>query len=67
MTGYDEYRYRQQKADEITLEATDFIRTCPLIKAIFAGHLHYDYEGMLTERLPQYVTGIGTNRIIEVK
>lgn len=67
MTGYDEYRYRQQKADEITLEATDFIKTCPLIKAIFAGHLHYDYEGMLTERLPQYVTGIGTNRIIEVK
>ena len=67
MTGYDEYRYRQQKADEITLEATDFIKTCPLIKAIFAGHLHYDYEGRLTERLPQYVTGIGTNRIIEVK
>ena len=64
---YDEYRYRQQKADEITLETTRFIESCPLIKAIFAGHLHYDYDGIVDGHLPQYVTGIGTARIIEVE
>ena len=67
MKDYDEYRYRQQKADEITLETTRFIESCPLIKAIFAGHLHYDYEGIVDGHLPQYVTGIGTARIIEVE
>ena len=67
MSGYDEYRYRQQKADEITLEATRFIESCPLIKAIFAGHLHHDYEGTVAGRLPQYVTGIGTGRIITIE
>ena len=67
MTGYGEYRYRQQKADEITLEATRFIESCPLIKAIFAGHLHYDYDGVVAGRLPQYVTGIGTERIITIE
>ncbi len=67
MKGYDEYRYRQQKADEITLEVTRYIESCPLIKAIFAGHLHWDYEGIVADRIPQYVTGIGTARIITVE
>lgn len=67
MKDYDDYRYRQQKADEITLEVTRFIESCPLIKAIFAGHLHNDYEGMVDGHLPQYVTGIGTARIIEIE
>lgn len=66
MSDYSEYRFKQQKADDITLEATEFIKSCPLIKAIFAGHLHYDYEGHLTESIPQYVTGIGTMRLIEI-
>lgn len=67
MKGYDEYRYRQQKADEITLEVTRYIESCPLIKAIFAGHLHWDYDGIVADRIPQYVTGIGTARIITVE
>jgi hypothetical protein len=66
MNSYSEYRYRQQKADDITLETTELIKTEPLIKAIFTGHLHYDYEGMLTDTLRQYVTGIGTGRVIEI-
>ena len=61
MNSYSEYRYRQQKADDITLETTGADKTEPLIKAIFlTGHLHYDYELMLTDTLRQYVTGIGT-------
>lgn len=66
MRDYSEYRFRQQKADAVTLETTAFIKSCPLIKAIFAGHLHYDYAGSLTEALPQYVSGIGTMQLIEV-
>lgn len=66
MSDYSEYRFKQQKADDITLETTEFIKSCPLIKAVFAGHLHYDYEGKLTESIPQYVTGIGTMRLIDI-
>lgn len=67
MQSYDDYRYRQQKADEITLEATRYIESCPLIKAIFAGHLHHDYDGIVDDHLPQYVTGTQTARIITVE
>jgi 3',5'-cyclic AMP phosphodiesterase CpdA len=66
MQSYSEYRYLQQKPDETTIETTELIKTEPLIKAIFTGHLHYDYEGMLTDTLRQYVTGIGTGRIITI-
>ena len=66
MSDYSEYRFKQQQADDITIETTEFIKSCPLIKAVFAGHLHCDYEGKLTESIPQYVTGIGTMRLIDI-
>lgn len=66
MQTYDEYRYRQQKADAETWEAIRFIESCPQIQAIFAGHLHHDSDGMVANRLPQYVTGIGTARHIVI-
>lgn len=66
MQSYSEHRYKQQKADEITLETTELIKSEPLVKAIFTGHLHFDYEGILTDTICQYVTGIGTGRVIEV-
>ncbi len=64
---YTEDRYIQQKADDITVEVTRYIESCPLIKAIFAGHLHYNYDGLVVERIPQYVTGIGTARIVTIE
>lgn len=67
MYSYEDYRYRQQKADEITLETTLLIESEPLFRAVFAGHLHYDYEGILPGGLRQYVTGIGTARLIEIR
>ncbi len=67
MTGYSDHRFKQQQADEITIETTRYIESCPLIKAIFAGHLHYNYDGLVAERLPQYITGIGTARIITIE
>ena len=67
MSFYDEYRYRQQKADDITYDALEYIKNEPLIKAVFAGHIHKDYEGMLGESTKQIVTGIGTLREIVIK
>lgn len=66
MQTYDPYRYRQQKADVETWEAIRFIESCTQIHAIFAGHLHHDYDGTVAGRLPQYVTGIGTARRITI-
>jgi len=66
MKNYSEYRFRQQNADEITWHTTRLIENCPLIKAIFTGHLHFDYEGIVAGKIPQYVTGIGTGRVIEI-
>lgn len=67
LKGCSDYRVRQQKPDNITIEATEYIKSEPLIKAIFTGHLHWDWEGMLTDRIPQYVTGLETIRTIKVK
>lgn len=67
MKFYSENRYRQQLADDITLETIDFIKNCQNVKAIFAGHNHFDYEGYVTETLPQFITGIGTIREVILK
>ncbi len=65
-TYYSEDRTRQQAADEITEETYDFIVNCPQIKAILAGHLHFDYEGNVTPTLPQIITGCSTIRTVSV-
>ena len=67
MKDYPEDRYRQQKADAITQEAYDLIVNCPLVKALIAGHLHFDYEGKIHEGLPQIVTGCTTLRELHIK
>ena len=67
MSHYNEYRFRQQKADEITIETVEYIKSQPLIKAIFVGHYHSDHDSTVTPNLPQYVTGIPTIRKITVK
>lgn len=59
MTGYDEYRFRQQQADADTMAFIDYIYTQPLIKAVLAGHLHFNYETRLPSGIMQYVTGGG--------
>ena len=64
MQGYPEDRYIQQKADDITIKMTELIKSSDAVKAVICGHLHYDYEGFLTDRLKQYVSGLGTLRDI---
>ena len=65
MQGYEEHRYRQQKADEITHRTVEYIARESAVKAIIAGHLHFDYEGTFAGRIPQIVTGCETVRVIE--
>lgn len=65
MQCYPPDRYIQQKADEVTLEMMDFIAKEPLIKAILAGHNHFNYESLYADRIPQIVTGITDGRIVE--
>ncbi len=57
MSGYNEYRYRQQKADETTKKAYDYICSEPTIRAILAGHLHTNGEYAINDRLTQYMVG----------
>lgn len=65
ISHYDAYRLRQQLADEVTIEAYNYILNSPHVKAVIAGHLHYDYMDWLTPDLPQYITGVRTLREIQ--
>lgn len=66
MRDYPPFRYEQQLADSITREVDAYIRSEPLIKAIIAGHIHENYEGMITDTLPQYAINCTTIRIFEI-
>ena len=57
LSVYDEFRAVQQRPDEPTLRMIDYIKSEPLIKLILTGHLHFGFESMLTDTLPQFVTG----------
>lgn len=66
MQDYPADRFEQQKADDITKETIEFIKNEPLVKAIIAGHIHLNYRGYLTERIPQITTSCTDIRIIEI-
>lgn len=56
-----------QAADAVTLEAMDYIAQEPLFKVILTGHMHYDFDSMFADRIPQICTDCGTLRVIEFK
>lgn len=66
MQNYTPHRFKQQKQDEITAEAYDFIVNCKNIKAILSGHLHKDFEGNINDDLCQLTTGMSTVREIHI-
>ena len=53
---YNEYRKAQQTPDEATLRAVDYIKSESMIKAVIAGHMHFNFEGVLDNGIPQLVT-----------
>ena len=56
---YSEFRAVQQRPDEPTLRMIDYIEHEPRIKAVLAGHLHFNYESRLAGGQMQYITGGG--------
>ncbi len=59
MGDYGERRLRQQFADEATRAFIDYVYHEPAIRAVLAGHLHFDFEVTLPSGIPQIVTGTG--------
>ena len=66
LATYTPWQTYEQKADEQTLEACDYIRSQPLIKYVICGHLHLNHETRSPEEIKQIVTGLDTLREITV-
>ena len=64
LAPYPPDRYRQQRADDVTREAYDYIVGEKAIRAILTGHLHFDREDPVTDTLTQYVIGVTSGRDI---
>ena len=65
MSHYDDYRFRQQKADAITLETMQYVAEESMIKAILTGHLHMNHIASYADRMPQIFSGDRAARVIE--
>lgn len=65
MQYYSPERYEQQKEDETTHTAYEFIKNEPLIKAVLTGHIHCDFELPLGDKM-QYGVGCEDIRIIDI-
>lgn len=66
MRDYSPHRFEQQKQDEITFEAYNFIVNCKNIRAVLTGHLHKNYEGKISGDTYQFATGCSTVREIYI-
>lgn len=64
MRHYTPDRYEQQKEDAATHEAYEFIRHCPQIKAILAGHVHCPFAFEFGDKM-QYGVGCTDIRLID--
>ena len=63
MENYTDYRFRQQIATPQTRRFLDYLYSLNLVKAVFAGHLHFSYESALPNGVMQYVTGTQSQNI----
>lgn len=63
---YDDHRRRQQTPDEVTLRTVEYIRTCPTIRGLLAGHVHYSHVAKLRADVPQIITNVTDIRVITV-
>ena len=58
LARYTPARAEYQRATDVTLRTVEYIKSEPLIKAIFAGHLHWNFEEPLADcGIMQYTTG----------
>ena len=63
---YDESLHYHHRATEVTKEAHKFILEEPLIKVVFAGHIHHVFESRPNDKTMQFVVGGGAARIVEI-
>ncbi|MBS1371783.1 MAG: metallophosphoesterase [Lentisphaeria bacterium] len=56
---YSGHRRRQQQPDDATIAFIDYLEHEPLVKAILAGHLHFNYHTRLFGRIGQHIVGGG--------
>ena len=66
MRGYNLWQLYEQTASPTTKEAFDYILSCPSIKAIVSGHMHFDFEARLPSGQLQLVTDRHTMRELTV-
>lgn len=64
---YDESLHYHHRATEVTKEAHKYILEEPLIKAVFAGHIHHVFESKPNDKTMQFVVGGGAARIVEIE
>lgn len=55
----DEWRAIEIRPRGITVEMVEFIKSQPMIKAVLAGHVHFDFVSELRPGMPQYVSAGG--------
>ena len=67
LATYGPWQVYEQKADEQTLEACQYIRSQELIKYVICGHLHLNHETQTPGEIKQIVTGLDTLREITVR
>ena len=64
---YNDYRRRQQTGDDVTQQAYELIVNHKNVKAIIAGHLHFNYDDFSIPDIPQFVTGCTTLRHLHIE
>lgn len=55
LTKLSEHRFKQQRADETTLEFLKICNECENLKAVLSGHLHKGFVSELDSGVPQLV------------
>lgn len=65
LQDYSDDRYEQQKQDEITAAAFNYIINCDSVKAIITGHIHKDYVGFINGKI-QIASDVSTLRDIYI-
>lgn len=66
LATYTPWQVYEQKANEQTLQACEYIRAEKLIKYVICGHLHLNHETRTPGEIRQIVTGLDTLREITV-
>ena len=67
MHGYNLWQLYEQTASPTTKEACDYILSCPIIKAIVSGHMHFDFEALSPTGQLHLITDRNTMREITVR